>query len=198
MLNSLAGDVTDWGPGFVRIQTGGMEWELEAGTATVQFCAAATGPVRILVYLQHRDDIMKLYGFSSEQERALFLELIKIDGIGPKQAVKILSGIGPSEFYAALENEDIHALVRIPGLGTKTAGKIILALKGKIRFGAEPGAPGSPGVEQEFVEALTEMGFDKQKARTAVRGILAEMGSDTPHPSVLEQEVLRRAIVMLS
>ncbi|MFN2312261.1 MAG: Holliday junction branch migration protein RuvA, partial [Spirochaetia bacterium] len=108
MLNSLTGYITDCLPGVVRVQTGGVEWELEVSRATVQRLLGRTDEVRVLVYLQHRENLMRLYGFAEEDERNLFHELTKVEGIGPKQALRVLSGVSPSRMREILETEDLN------------------------------------------------------------------------------------------
>ncbi|MCA1950774.1 MAG: Holliday junction branch migration protein RuvA, partial [Treponema sp.] len=131
---------------------------------------------RLFVWLYHREDQMRLFGFMNPERRSTFLELMKVDGIGPRQAIKILSGIGQEELEAALENEDIARLEAVPGLGKKTAQKMILALKGKL---ARPElAAGTPLVHEELVNALADMGYDRKAAAEAVAAAAAQISAE--------------------
>ncbi len=204
MFNSLTGEITHAVGTTVRLQTGGVEWQLEAPAGTV---AAMTRlgheRVRVFVHLHHREDSMTLYGFAAEAERAVFLELIRIAGIGPKQAIRILSGTSLDSFVAMLEAGNLEALATIPGLGKKTAQKIVLALQGKL-VSAEAAVDGGAGSQAgggphaELVTALYEMGFDRKAAGEAIEHAMAGLQSEDMEPALREQEAFRRAIIALS
>ncbi|MFW5737903.1 MAG: Holliday junction branch migration protein RuvA, partial [Spirochaetota bacterium] len=133
MFNSLSGTITGRGPNALFLTTAGVEWELEVSGFTLRTLASndADDRVRVYTYLYHREDQMRLFGFASPDERRVFLELTRVSGIGPRAAVKMLSATSPSELIRMLEAEDVDGLVRLPGLGRKTAQKMILALRGK-------------------------------------------------------------------
>jgi len=169
--------------------------------------------VRLYTWLYHREDQMRLFGFASTASRDLFLDLMKVEGIGPKQAVKILSSIPARELESALEGEDLARLEAAPGIGKKTAQKMILALRGKLTHAES--APDRKGAErksayEDIVVALTGMGFDRKQAVEAVESIAAELGAEKPATGKvsagktgpagkeMEQEIFRRAIVALS
>ncbi len=120
---------------------------------------------RVYTYLLHREDSMSLYGFCDPAERSLFLDLQKVDGVGPRGAMRILSGIERKEFVEALDRDDVDALSPGPGIGKKTAQKIILTLKGKLT----PADGGSgKSSEDDIATALVGMGFDGRTAKAAV------------------------------
>jgi Holliday junction DNA helicase RuvA len=193
MFNSIRGTITGKMADSVFITTGGVEWEISmpAGDAGV-FPAGGEG--RIFTWLYHREDQMRLFGFSSELRRNTFFELLKVEGIGPRAAVRIMSGISQEDLERALETEDLARLELVPGLGKKTAQKMILALKGKI---ARPAPEASSSPYGELAEALVQMGYDRRTAEAALakadaaidRGI---SGADR------EKELFREAIVSLS
>ncbi|TVR89402.1 MAG: Holliday junction branch migration protein RuvA [Spirochaetaceae bacterium] len=199
MLNSLTGHITDCLPGLLRIQTGGVEWELEVSRATVQQLLGRTDEVRVLVYLQHRENLMRLYGFAEEDERNLFHELTKVEGIGPKQALRVLSGVSPTRMREILETEDINSLLAIPGLGKKTASAVLLKLRGVLRYAPEAESSGE-AVAEDLVAGLVEMGYERKLVETVVREICAQ--PDLPAATGAQQasreaEIFRRAIVAL-
>jgi Holliday junction DNA helicase RuvA len=138
---------------------------------------------------------MRLFGFSDETRRNTFLELLKVEGIGPKGALKIMGGIGQEDLERALETGDLVRLEAVPGLGKKTAQKMLLALKGKLVHAPEA----SPAASQygDLIEALAEMGYDKRAAAQAIAH--AEEGMD-PGLSRAEKEKLlfKNAILYLS
>jgi Holliday junction DNA helicase RuvA len=150
----------------------------------------------VFAWLLHTEKDMRLFGFPTEAERAVFLQLIKVDGIGPKAALKILTGIPYAELAAALESEDLARLERVPGLGHKTSQKLVLALKGKLVHGAAGGSPPAEGPHDDIVRALVEMGFERKASAAAVKAAAKETGALSGQ--ALEQEIFRRAIVALS
>lgn len=211
MFNSLTGRLS--GHDFPRIllETGGVEWQIEVSAATFQAVLAAdrSEPIRILLFLQVREDLMKLFGFWTEAERRAFRELVTVPGIGPRQALRILSGTTVAQLTQLLEAEDVQALTRIPGLGTKTAQKMILQLKGHLVLedsssSKTDGTAGSGPIE-ELLTALVEMGFDRTSARTTLERLREEIaGTDDGSDSIVEineqqeRELFRRAIQELS
>ncbi len=193
MFNSLAGRITEKRFDLLRVENHGLEWEFLVPARSIDDFGELGAETRVYIYLLHREDQMRLYGFPSERERALFLELIKVDGIGPRQAVKILSGIESGELSRALDAEDLARLQQVPGLGAKTAQKLVFALKGKL-----PGkAPEeNRGQWADVVRALTDMGYDRKRASETVSRLAA--GADGRKGPEAEQELFRRAIVELS
>lgn len=148
---------------------------------------------------------MNLYGFASESDRELFLNLLKVDGIGPKGAVKIMSNISASDLASVLESGDVDRLQKVPGVGKKTAGKMLLALKGKLSLSEDSSAyvPASKVAPfEDVVVSLVEMGYEKKKAEAAVAkiaGRLAEDPSFSSQSQVQKEEfVFRQAIVELA
>jgi Holliday junction DNA helicase RuvA len=134
---------------------------------------------------------MKLYGFADEKRRLAFLELIKVEGIGPKGGLKILGGIDQGELEDALEAGDLERLERVPGLGKKTAQKMILALKGKLAQGKDTVSPYG-----DLAEALVGMGYERREAQEALEKAAAELG---PGAGVEREALLiRKAIAYLS
>ncbi|MDR3338130.1 MAG: Holliday junction branch migration protein RuvA, partial [Treponema sp.] len=160
MFNSITGTITGKLADAVRIETGGIEWDITVPATDLGRLPPIGETGRVFTWLSHTEDQMRLFGFAEERRRATFLELLKVDGIGPKGAVKIMGGIGQEELEAALENEDLGRLEAVPGLGKKTAQKMLLALKGKLTFSKNVSSS-NVGPYGEFVEALFEMGYDR-------------------------------------
>ncbi len=128
MIYSIIGEVTHVFTSTVVIRTSsGVEYEILISSQTASKLSAlnkeAKREVRILTHLQHRDDSMTLFGFSDEAEKSVFLELIKVNGIGAKQALKILSGVQIKAFIQALDNNDLAYISSIPGIGPKLVKK---------------------------------------------------------------------------
>lgn len=205
MFNALSGIISGKRFDTLLLEQNGIEWEISVPAISIDQFGRIGQQTRVLAWLQHREDQMKLFGFPDEGTRSFFLELIKVDGIGPRQAMKILSGIRIDELAAALEAEDLAGVERAPGVGKKTAQKIILALKGKI---VSPGAQAEGlGPEPELVRALADMGYDRKKAQDCVAQLVRELdggkgkmdGAAAPLSAEdREKELFRRAIVEMS
>ncbi|GHV16513.1 Holliday junction ATP-dependent DNA helicase RuvA [Spirochaetia bacterium] len=164
MFNSIRGIITEKLPDTLHIATAGIEWDISVPATDLDTLPPVGEEGQVFLYLIHREDQMKLFGFADEQRRATFLELLKVEGIGPRGALKIMGGIGQEELERALEAEDLGRLEAVPGLGKKTAQKMILALKGKLAM-ARPGTPAPYG---ELAEALAGMGYDRRAAADAL------------------------------
>jgi Holliday junction DNA helicase RuvA len=194
VYNSIQGTLTGKGATKVFLENQGIEYELEVSFNTASALPELGSKVRLYTYLHHREEVMKLYGFLEEAERRLFLDLLKVEGIGPRQALRILSGTTVGAFLRILESEDVKALTRIPGLGMKTAQKVLLSLKGKISLEEEA----LPREERDLQVALVEMGFEPSKASDALRRALKECREEGLSGEPLEREAFRRAIVLMS
>ena len=197
MFNSLSGTITGRGPNTLYVATGGVEWELEVSGFTLRALASHDGheQARVFTHLYHREDQMRLYGFASPEERRVFLELTRVSGIGPRAAIKMLSGTSPAELVRMLEAEDVDGLVRLPGLGRKTAQKVILTLRGRLVAQAGDVSPS----HAELIEGLVEMGFDRSRVASTVGSIAAELSErGVDGTAEQEKEIFRLAIVRLS
>jgi Holliday junction DNA helicase RuvA len=197
MFNSLSGRLSEKRADAICLETGGVEWELAVPARSVDDFGRVGDEVRAFTWLHHYEDGMRLFAFPSQAERAVFLELMKVEGIGPKQALKILSGIRPDALEAALETDDLAALQRIPGVGPKLAQKMVLALKGRLvrpeaAMAGRPEAGGGAWVD--VVRALADMGFDRKNTEKVV-GVLAK---EIPAGPEKERELFRRALLDLS
>jgi holliday junction DNA helicase RuvA len=203
MFNSVSGRLSEKRADTICIETGGVEWELAVPARSVDDFGRVGDEARAFTWLHHYEDGMRLYGFPSEADRAVFRELMKVEGIGPKQALRILSGIKPEALGAALDAEDLASLQRIPGVGPKLAQKMMLALKGKLVSGSESAAKGSSpaaGRWSDVVRALADMGFDRKAAEKAVaeaakKGAAAAGAAGGPEA---ERELFRAALLDLS
>jgi Holliday junction DNA helicase RuvA len=192
MFNSIRGLVCAKNSEAVFILSGDIEWEITM-PANDSCSLALKNECRILTRLYHREDQMKLYGFIDEKRRATFLELLKVEGIGPKGAVKIMGGISQEDLEKALENGDLARLEAVPGLGKKTAQKMILSLKGKL---VQSGNVSISSRFNDLVEALAEMGYDRRDAAEALEKAETAIG-DVPQ-NEKEKLLFKEAIVYLS
>jgi Holliday junction DNA helicase RuvA len=198
MFNSIQGTITEKKADSVHIATGGVEWDIAVPGMDMARIGNLGEQGRIFVWLYHREDQMRLYGFADERRRSTFLELMKVEGIGPRQAQKILSGIRQEDLERALDDEDLARLEAVPGLGKKTAQKMILTLKGKIARDAAPVQTDS--AHGELINALVDMGYDRKAASEAVAkaaGELEKSGGGSV-PAEREKLLFKRAILLLS
>lgn len=194
MFNSIQGEITGKGPEYLWLQSGDLEWDLAVSSTTLQALPPLGGRVRVWTWLQHTEDTMKFFAFSSPQERSLFLDLIKVNGVGPKAAMKFLSGMPWKDLEAALEAGDTAKLSKIPGMGLKTAQKVVLALKGRLQMSEDDA--GGPGLFSELVQSLADMGFDRKAVEKAVNSSSAEISE--PDPVKREKLLFQRALQKLS
>ncbi|MDR2782601.1 MAG: Holliday junction branch migration protein RuvA [Treponema sp.] len=199
MFNSIQGTITGKKNDALYITTGGVEWDVIIPATDNERLPAIGETARVWTWLYHKEDGMRLYGFFNEARRAAFLELIKVEGIGPKGAIKILGGISQEELERALDSEDLARLEKVPGLGKKTAQKMLLTLKGKLaRAPAETASPYA-----DLVEALGAMGYDKRAAAEALSKAEAALRTDAAFDEPLsasekEKLLFKRAILYLS
>jgi Holliday junction DNA helicase RuvA len=198
MIHALTGSVTGATPTAVILRSGPIHWQLEASAGSLRtLMGHREEEVTVYTYLHSREDGLTLFGFATEAERSLFFDLIKVDGIGPKQAIRILSGTSVESFLQSVEEGNIDALTHIKGLGKKTAQKILLSLQDRL-VQAGGGAPGAKEPHGEILEALVEMGYDRRLAREALGRIAEELSRTRMPENEREQELFRRAIIELS
>ncbi len=193
MFNSITGEITFKGEERLCVQTGGIEWEIVVSRRALEKLPAVGEAARVYTHLLHREDSMRLYGFYDTAERALFLDLQKVEGVGPRGALRVLSGVDRRQFAEALERDDVEALSSLPGIGKKTAQKIILTLKGKLTPAAE--GPGR-SAEDDIATALVGMGFDRRTARDAAAQALKSMDAVGMKGEELERELFKRAVAI--
>lgn len=195
MFNRILGALSSRTATSIFVLTGGIEWDISVPSRAAGLFGPVGGEVEVFTWLHHYEDGMKLFGFPSEHERAVFLDLMKVEGIGPKQAIKILSGISPADLSVALETGNLAALQKVSGVGPKLAQKMVLALKGKLvelGAGEDAHAPSSPW--SDVVVALADMGFDRKATEASVRRLAADLPTGTDS----ERELFRRALLDLS
>jgi len=195
MWNSLSGEVTRKGLEQVLIQSGDLEWEIAMGRFSLEALPPVGQRAKVYLWLQHTEDTMKLFGFATVTERSLFLDLLKVSGVGPKLALKALSGMRHQEFAGALEAGDAARLSKVPGVGLKTAQKIILALQGKLVL-EEVGPGTSP--TGELIASLAEMGFDRRQVEKVIKDLENDPGLVGLDSSERERRLFQLALVRLS
>ncbi len=179
----------------VLLDVNGVGYEVHVALPTYQAVAGASGEVALHIHTHMREDSISLFGFLTEEERFFFELLISVSGIGPKLARGMLSGSPASQLIAALVRGDVAALCKTPGVGKKTAERLVLELKEKAQALApqlrdDPSAPTS--VKVDLVSALVNLGYKPPVAERAVQQVLEEM------PEAPLQELLRSSLKSLS
>jgi Holliday junction DNA helicase RuvA len=201
MFNSLYGTITAKLSRAVYLETHGVEWEILVPDTALDTLPPAGNEARVYTWLYHREDQMALFGFSSPEDRLLFLDLQKVDGVGARAALKIMSSISPEQLRGAIDNEELGRLEAVPGIGKKTAQKMMLALRGKLAL-PQAGRQGNAGEWRDVVTALSDMGYDRRNAESAVTRLAEELASDAGFASASresrEEMLFRRAITALS
>jgi Holliday junction DNA helicase RuvA len=174
MIGRLTGRLAAKSPDQVLLDVGGVGYVVHIPLSTFYDLPESENPASLWIHTHVREDTLALYGFLTERERSLFLLLLGVAGIGPKVALTVLSGIPPAELASALRNQDVRRLVAIPGVGKKTAERMVLELAEKAAtFAAEQPAEAPAAVAAEdVVSALVNLGYRKSEAEKAVEASL--------------------------
>ena len=174
MYAFIRGKIEHKGTDNVVIEAGGVGYEIYTSTRNLSELPPTGDTVRIFTYLHVREDAMLLFGFSSREEKKMFLKLLGVTGVGPKLAMSILSGLSVGELAIALVSRDSRAITRISGVGKKTADRLILELRegvGQDELTGDSGQPGvalAVGAAQEAIQGLMALGFSSVEAAKAV------------------------------
>ena len=173
MIGRLVGRLASKATDHVIVDVAGVGYLVQIPLSTFYELPEAESPASLWIHTYVREDALSLYGFLTERERSLFLMLIGVAGIGPRVALTVLSGIPPAELVEALQNSDVRRLMAVPGVGKKTAERMVLELAEKAsQFGGEPGAARAAAVSPDDVlSALVNLGYRKGDAERAVDAI---------------------------
>ena len=178
MIGRLHGRLIEKTPPQILIDVNGVGYEADVPMSTFCNLPAEGQEITLLTHFVVREDAMLLYGFATAAERQTFRALIRISGIGPRIALAVLSGMSTNDFAAAVENGDAALLTRVPGIGKKTAERLVLELKGKLVGSAFAGAllPAASASQADITSALVALGYSEREAQTAVRTLPADIG----------------------
>jgi Holliday junction DNA helicase RuvA len=178
MIGRLRGTLLDKSPPQVLLDVGGVGYEIDVPMSTFYGLPAVGHDVTLLIHTVIREDAHLLYGFATAPERDAFRQLVKISGIGPRIALALLSGLSVDELAQAVDRQDAARLTRVPGIGKKTAERLLLELKGKI--GAEPGAAAASATDgsADVLQALIALGYSEREAAAAVQALPAGCSVD--------------------
>ena len=194
MIGRLRGMLVYKEPPALLLDVGGVSYEIEAPMTTFYDLPAIGEVATLYTHLVVREDAHLLYGFSREAQRRLFRGLLKVNGVGPRVALAILSGLSDQEFVRCVASEDIARLTQVPGIGRKTAERLIVEMRDKFTLETEHGdetaltnastAPHDP--VSEAVSALVALGYKPNEASRAVRAV--------PAKGLAAEEIIRQAL----
>ena len=171
MIAYLRGRLLAKHPNQAIIETGGVGYDVTISVPTFSGLPGAGGEVALHIHTHVREEIIALYGFLQSAEKTLFEKLITVSGIGPKLAITILSGMGADEMVNAIRGNDVARLTRIPGIGKKTAERMVLELRDKLpveKAGEISAMPSMSAVEEDVLSALVNLGYQRPAAEKAL------------------------------
>lgn len=192
MYDFLRGRIVELEPGRLVIEVNGVGFDLVTADQTGDSFGRAGSDALVYTHLHSREDGFALYGFKGRQERELFRLLIKVSGVGPRLAMQILAGIRPAELVQTLANEDWKRLTLIPGIGPKTARRLLIQLKEKLTdqellYAPSGGTPSDPVLSQAY-RALQNLGIPAESIRQALKDL---------SPSDGLEEIVKKALAKL-
>lgn len=206
MIAHLSGTLLSKQPTSAIVDVGGVGYEVVIPLSTFYELGENGSPVQLRIYTHVREDALQLYGFKTARERELFLQLISVNGVGPGLAIKLLSGMNADEMIASIRTNNLVRLVAIPGVGRKTAERLVVDLRDKIaalsspaleeEFAAKAGAAGelasTDSMRDDAMSALANLGYQRAAAEKAVKNAVDEGGD------LSVEVILRRSLRSLA
>lgn len=177
MIGKLTGTLVEKNPPQILIECHGVGYEVDVPMSTFYHLPAHGEKVALLTHFVVREDAQILYGFATPAEREAFRQLIKITGVGPRTALGVLSGMSVQDLAQAVTAQEVGRLVKVPGIGKKTAERLLLELKGKI--GADPGPMGAAlkgDAHGDIQQALLALGYNDKEAAAALKALPVDVG----------------------
>jgi len=176
LIGRLTGVLAEKSPPLVLIDVNGVGYEVDVPMSSFYNLPALGERVTLLTHFVVREDAQQLFGFLTHEERATFRQLVKISGVGPRTALSILSGLSVAELAQAVAAQQAGRLVKVPGIGKKTAERLLLELKGKLA--PELGAPAqvASDAQADIVQALVALGYSEREAGAALKPLPPDVG----------------------
>ena len=176
MIGKLTGTLGDKNPPQVLVECHGVGYEVQVPMSTFYNLPGKGEPVSLLTHFVVREDAQVLYGFETAAEREAFRQLIKISGVGPRTALSVLSGMSVGELAQAVTLQQAARLIKVPGIGKKTAERLLLELKGKL--GADIGHPASVAndAQADILQALVALGYSDKEAALSLKALPPAVG----------------------
>ena len=191
MIVNLKGSLETVGPDWVHLQLGGVTFQVFVPSSAIKDLGPVGGQVRLFTHMRIREEQAVLYGFPTAVSMELFHLLTAVSGVGPRLALALLSSLGPSGLRLAIATADVAALNSAPGVGQRTASRIVLDLKGKLDFDDEAQITLTGGAQADVIAALTALGYTTAEARRGVAGLAVSESQDL-------EEMIRQALQQLS
>ena len=177
MIGKLSGTLIEKQPPQVLVDCHGVGYEVDVPMSTFYNLPAVGSPVSLLTHFVVREDAQLLYGFGTATERDTFRQLIRISGVGPRTALGVLSGMSVEELARAVTEQSPGRLVKVPGIGKKTAERLLLELKGKLGADLGTAVPGAVGdAHHDIQQALMALGYNDREAALALKALPADIG----------------------
>ena len=176
MIGQLNGTLLDKQPPDIVLDVQGVGYEIQAPMSTYNGLPAAGQKVRLFTHLVVREDAHQLFGFASLDERRMFRDLIRITGVGPRIALAVLSGLSVADLSRAVADQESGPLTRVPGIGKKTAERLLLELKGRLAPGPDSASGSSGSSDGDVLRALQALGYSDKEARAATAKLPAGIG----------------------
>ena len=190
MIGRIRGVLASKSPPWVLVEAGGVGYELEVPMSTLYDLPELGREVTLFVHYAHKEDTVALYGFLREAERAQFRNLLRVSGIGAKIALSVLSGASTDEFARLVQAGDITALTRVPGIGKKTAERIVVELRDRVAVVGAVASDGAMAVprdaQSEALTALQQLGYKPVEAQRLIR--------ETQTPGDSAEALIRKAL----
>ena len=176
MIGRLTGTLSDKNPPQVLVDCNGVAYEVHVPMSTFYNLPELGARISLLTPFVVREDAQILYGFASAQEREAFRQLIKISGVGPRTALSVLSGMSVAELAQAVTLQEAGRLVKVPGIGKKTAERLLLELKGKLGPDIGLSASVANAAQADILQALLALGYSDKEAALALKALPGEVG----------------------
>jgi holliday junction DNA helicase RuvA len=176
MIGRLVGTLAEKSPPLVLVDVNGVGYEVDVPMSTFYSLPNLGERVSLLTHFVVREDAQQLFGFLTAAERATFRQLVKISGVGPRTALSILSGLSVTELAQAVSLQESGRLVKVPGIGKKTAERLLLELKGKLGPDLAVPATVATDAQADIVQALLALGYNEREASAALKALPAEIG----------------------
>jgi Holliday junction DNA helicase RuvA len=190
MIGRITGTLLEKHPPLVLVDVQGVAYELDVPMSTFYHLPATGGRVTLHTHLVVREDAHLLFGFGSDSERQAFRQLLKISGIGARTALAVLSGMTVDELHQAVAAQDSARLIRVPGIGRKTAERLLLELRDKLHSGGGGAAPGAPASSRDdALTALLALGYSEKEAGAVLGKVAADLNT---------ADAIRQALRLLS
>ena len=191
LISAITGKIASKGLEYVDINVSGVTFRISTPTSTIDRIGKSGDSVKLLTSLQLRQDSITMYGFATEEDRIAFEALININGVGPRLAIAVLSTFDAGTMAAAVQSEDTDSFKRVPGIGARTASRIVLELKGKLDQSWS--IPGGAEIVDDVFDSLTSLGYSVQETRSAITSI-----NTKENDKLTTEEKLRLALQFLT